>query len=120
MLSPYMPYLILVLLFGLPLLPFLKKFGAFSGFTYVKFVMAFNRAAIIYLLLGVGFAFLFAYLDSAYTIKEDGSWLYIGAEVCLSFISILLVAIVPLYIILNIIKWFVQRKAKKAAAESVE
>ncbi|MES2485507.1 MAG: hypothetical protein V4581_06105 [Bacteroidota bacterium] len=112
-----MPYLILFLLFGLPLLPFLKKFGAFSGFTYIKFVMAFNRASIIYLVLGIGFAFLFAYLDSAYSIIEDGSWLNITAEVCLSFISILLVGIVPLYIILNIIKWFIQRKSKTVIPE---
>jgi hypothetical protein len=108
-----MAYLILILLFALPLAIFLKSNGSFTDFTYAKFVTALNRACIVYLVLSIGFAFLFAWLDSAYIIKEDGSWLNIAAEVSLSFITVSLTAVLLLFIVLNIIKWCLPKKKEK-------
>jgi len=107
----YLPYILLFILFALPLAVFLKTKGAFSSFTYRKFVAALNLACLVYLVLCVGFAFLFAWLDSAYNLEgKVDSNVAVAAEVSMGFMMVSLGAVLPLFIILNIIKWFVPKK----------
>lgn len=107
----YLPYIILLVLFALPLLPFLKAKDAFKAFTYRKLVWALNRAGLVYLLLCVGFAFLFAWLESAYYLDGNSTTaIDIIAEVAMGFMIITLFAIAPLLLILNIIKWCLKKE----------
>jgi hypothetical protein len=107
-----MPYLIIALLFALPFLLFLKNQGAFFGFTFTKLVRALNFSALVYLVLCLGFAFLFAWLDSNYDVDAAGTKENIAAEASMGFIMLSLGVILPLLIILNIVKLFVKKKAK--------
>ncbi|KOS05105.1 hypothetical protein AM493_02925 [Flavobacterium akiainvivens] len=107
----YLPYIILLVLFALPLLLFLKKQDAFKAFAYPKFVWALNRAALIYLIFSLGFAFLFAWLESTYTLSSGGTTTVdIVAEVAMGFMMITVGLIAPLILILNIIKWATKKK----------
>ncbi len=107
----YLPYIILVVLFALPLLVFLKSRDAFKNFTYRKLVWALNRAGLVYLLFSTGFAFLFAWLENTYTLASHGTTTQdIAAEVAMGFMMVTLFAFAPLLLILNIIKWCLRKE----------
>jgi hypothetical protein len=107
----YIPYIILLVLFALPLLLLLKKQDAFKLFTYRKLVWVLNRAGLVYLLLCIGFAFLFAWLESTYYLDGNGtSAIDITAEVAMGFMMVTLFAFAPLLLILNIIKWCLKKE----------
>lgn len=107
-----MPYAIVALIFLLPLLLFLQTGGAFKTFSYAKFVRALNLSCIVYLVLSIGFAFLYAWLeaDPDINIEAIGTNEYLLAKVSLAYNTAALAGILPLFIILNIIKWVVVKK----------
>jgi membrane protease YdiL (CAAX protease family) len=107
----YLDYIIIPVLFALPLLPFLKKQDIFKAFNYRKLVWALNRAGLLYLLLCIGFAFLFAWLENSYTLTQNGSTVMdITAKISLGFMIVTLFAFAPLLLILNIIKWCLKKE----------
>jgi uncharacterized protein (DUF486 family) len=115
-----MPYAIVALIFLLPFLLFLKTGGVFKAFSYAGFVRALNLSCIVYLLLSIGFAFLYAWLEADPDINIDakGTNEYLLAKVSLLYNTIALAGILPLFIILNIIKWIVVKKPTPPTEEN--
>jgi hypothetical protein len=113
-----MPYAIIALLFLLPLLLFLKAGHAYSAFTFQKFVRALNWSALVYLVLCVAAAFVFAYLENTYHLDEKSDNIVdVAAEASLGFMMLSLAGVLPLLIVLNIIKWLLPKKKIQATTE---
>ena len=113
-----MAYLLLILLFALPLLLFLKTQGAFNGFTLLKFIKAINRATVVYLFFALGFAFLIAYLET-YIYLEAKETPMTDAAMTLStdFMTVLLLGVLPLVVLFAIVRVLFGKKLRPKTVE---
>jgi hypothetical protein len=108
-----MAYLLLILLFALPLLLFLKTQGAFGGFTLLKFIKALNRATVVYLFFALGFAFLMAYLETyVYLQAKETPMTDDTMTLGTNFMYILLLGVLPLVVLFAIIRVLFGKKLR--------
>jgi len=113
-----MAYIVLAILFGGPLLLFLKTQHAFSGFNLVKFSKALNRAGYLYLAICFMCAFLIAYLETYVYLDSKGTpTTDMLMDAATTYLELCFVIILPLIILLMLIRLFFGKKLVKASAQ---